>query len=265
VSDISAMKAASLFDLTGEVALVTGASSGLGARFARVLAANGAKVALVARRKDRLESLAAEIAAAGGQALALEADVVDHDAMARAFDEAGKSLGTVTICVNNAGIARSSRMIDADRQGWRETMDVNLDAVWDIGIIAAQRMSAAKKQGAIVNIASLLSFGVGRSNGAYSVAKTAVMQLTKVMGFEFAKLGVRANAIAPGYFATEMNSDYLAGAGAEMQKHIPMRRFGKEGELDGVLLLLAAPKAGAYINGVTYLVDGGHALQIAGV
>ena len=126
-------------------------------------------------------------------------------------------------------------------------------------------MSAAGRKGAIVNLASILSFGTGRSNGAYSVAKAGVMQLTKVMGFEFARLGVRANAIAPGYFSTEMNSDYLAGAGAEMTKHIPMRRFGAEGELDGALLLLASNRAGAYITGATYIVDGGHTLQIAGV
>lgn len=265
VSDLSEMKAGALFDLTGEVALVTGASSGLGRRFARVLAANGAKVALVARRKDRLEALAAEISAAGGAALALEADVVDSAAMVAAFDAAEKALGTVTICVNNAGISRASRLIDGDKAGWRETMDVDLDAVWEIGVLAARRMQAAGRKGAIVNLASILSFGVGRSNGAYAVAKAGVMQLTKAMGFEFARHGIRANAIAPGYFATEMNTDWLTGGGADMQKHIPMRRFGTEGELDGVLLLLASNRAGSYITGATYAVDGGHTLQIAGV
>ena len=265
MTDISALKAASLFDLSGEVALVTGASSGLGRRFARVLAANGAKVALVARRKDRLEQLAAEIGAAGGQALALEADVVNDDQMRAAFDATEKALGTVTICVNNAGISRASRMIDGDPQGWRESMAVNLDSVWSVGVMAAQRMSKAGRKGAIVNMASILSFGVGRSNGAYAVSKAGVMQLTKAMAFEFARLGVRANAIAPGYFSTEMNSDWLAGGGAEMTKSIPMRRFGQEGELDGALLLLASPRAGAYITGATYLVDGGHTLQVAGV
>lgn len=260
-----ALKAADLFDLSGEVALVTGASSGLGQRFARVLAANGAKVALVARRKDRLEALAAEIKAAGGAALALEADVVDADAMKRAFDEAEKTLGTVTICINNAGISRASRLMDGDKKGWRETMEVDLDAVWEIGVMAAQRMKAAGRKGAIINLASILSFGVGRSNGAYAVAKAGVMQLTKVMGFEFARDDIRANALAPGYFATEMNTDWLTGGGADMQKHIPMRRFGREGELDGALLLLASNKAGSYITGATFAVDGGHTLQVAGV
>ena len=265
LTDLAALKAASLFDLTGEVALVTGASSGLGKRFARVLAANGAKVALVARRKDRLVELAAEIEAAGGKALAIGADVANADQMRAAFDAAEAALGVVTICVNNAGISRASRLIDGDEKGWRETMEINVDSIRANGVMAAQRMSAAGRKGAIINLASILSFGVGRSNGAYAVSKTAVMSLTKVMGFEFARLGVRANALAPGYFATEMNSDWLSGGGADMQKHIPMRRFGQEGELDGALLLLASPKAGSYITGATFVVDGGHTLQVAGV
>jgi len=259
------MKASDIFDMTGEVALVTGASSGLGKRFARVLAANGAAVALVARRKDRLEALAQEIAAHGGKSIAIGADVGDAAQMKAAFDAAEAALGTVTILVNNAGIARASTMIKDDVQGWRETMEINVEAVRASAVEAAQRMIKAGKGGSIVNLASILSFGVGRSNGAYSVSKAAVMQLTKVLGFEFARYGIRANALAPGYFSTEMNSEWLAGGGAEMMKHIPMRRFGAEGELDGALLLLAAPRAGSYITGVTYAVDGGHLLQIAGV
>lgn len=262
---VAPLKAAAIFDLTGQVALVTGASSGLGRRFARVLAANGAAVALVARRKDRLEELAQEIIAGGGKALAIGADVGDEAQMKAAFDAAEAALGVVTILVNNAGIARASTMIKNDVQGWRETMEINVEAVRANAVEAAQRMIKAGKGGAIVNLASILSFGVGRSNGAYSVSKAAVMQLTKVLGFEFARYGIRANALAPGYFATEMNSDWLSGGGAEMTKHIPMRRFGAEGELDGALLLLAAPRAGAYITGATYAVDGGHTLQIAGV
>ncbi|MCO5086314.1 MAG: SDR family oxidoreductase [Methylobacteriaceae bacterium] len=265
MTEAAPMKAADLFDLTGEVALVTGASSGLGARFARVLAANGATVALVARRKERLEALAQEIIAGGGKAIALGADVGDEAQMKAAFDAVEAALGVVTILVNNAGIARASTMIKGDVQGWRETMEINVEAVRANAVEVAQRMVKAGKGGSIINLASILSFGVGRSNGAYSVSKAAVMQLTKVLGFEFARYGIRANALAPGYFSTEMNSDWLAGGGSDMQKHIPMRRFGREGELDGALLLLAAPRAGSYITGVTYAVDGGHTLQIAGV
>ncbi len=265
MTDQAPLKAADIFDLRGEVALVTGASSGLGKRFARVLAANGAAVALVARRKDRLEALAQEINAGGGKAIAIEADVGDEAQMSRAFDAAEAQFGTVTILVNNAGISRAGRLIDGDVVGWRETMEINVEAVRANAVEAAQRMIKAGRGGAIVNLASILSFGVGRSNGAYAVSKAAVMQLTKVLGFEFARHGIRANALAPGYFATEMNSDWLAGGGSDMTKHIPMRRFGAEGELDGALLLLAAPRAGAYITGATYAVDGGHTLQIAGV
>lgn len=265
MTDQAPLKAADIFDLAGEVALVTGASSGLGKRFARVLAANGAAVALVARRKDRLEALAHEIVAGGGKAIAIEADVGDGARMKHAFDAAEAQLGTVTILVNNAGISRAGRLIDADVAAWRETMEINVEAVRANAVEAAQRMVKAGRRGAIVNLASILSFGVGRSNGAYAVSKAAVMQLTKVLGFEFARHNIRANALAPGYFSTEMNSEWLAGGGAEMMKHIPMRRFGNEGELDGALLLLAAPRAGSYITGATYAVDGGHTLQIAGV
>ncbi|MCB1541706.1 MAG: SDR family NAD(P)-dependent oxidoreductase [Rhodoblastus sp.] len=265
MTEAAPMKAAELFDLTGEVALVTGASSGLGRRFARVLAANGAAVALVARRKDRLEALAQEIVSGGGKAIAIGADVGDEKQMKAAFDAAEAALGVVTILVNNAGISRASHLIKGDVQGWRETMEINVEAVRANAVEAAQRMTKAGKGGAIVNVASILSFGVGRWSGAYAVSKAAVMQLTKVLGFEFARHGIRANALAPGYFSTELNADWLAGGGADMMNHIPMRRFGNEGELDGALLLLAAPRAGAYITGATYVVDGGHTLQIAGV
>ncbi|MFV0281607.1 MAG: SDR family NAD(P)-dependent oxidoreductase [Rhodoblastus sp.] len=259
------LKAADIFNLAGEVALVTGASSGLGRRFARVLAANGAHVALVARRKDRLENLAREIEAAGGKAFAIEADVGDPAQIARVFDAAEAQFGTVAILVNSAGIARASRLIDADVAGWRETMEINVEAVRGYAIEAAQRMVKAGKGGSIVNVASILSLGVGRFNGAYAVSKAAVLQLTKVLGFELARHGIRVNALAPGYFSTEMNAEWLAGGGADMIKHIPLRRFGQEGELDGALLLLAAPRANTYITGHTYPVDGGHTLQIAGV
>lgn len=256
------MKASALFDLTGEVALVTGASSGLGKRFAQVLAANGAKVVCVARRKDRLAQLVTEI---GPNAIAVEADVVSRDAMARAFDAAEAAFGTVTLLVNNAGIAHTARAIDGPAEEiWRQTMAVNLDAVYFVAQLAAQRMAAAGKPGSIINIASILGFGAGRGVAAYAVSKAGVVQLTRALGLEFARLGIRVNAIAPGYFITEINEDFLTTKGAAMAKDIPMGRFGKEGELDGVLLLLAS-KAGSYINGVTYAVDGGHLAGLKGL
>src|SRR6185295_5690080 len=148
------MKASELFDLTGRVALVTGASSGLGAHFAGVLAENGAKVVLVARRVDRLEALKKKIEAAGGQAIAAEADVLDRDAMKRAFDATEKAFGTVTILVNNAGVTHADRVAEMPEETWRRVTGTNLDAVLYWAQEAARRMLAAKQQGAIGNIAS---------------------------------------------------------------------------------------------------------------
>src|SRR5437016_4632838 len=173
------MKAAELFDLTGRVALVTGASSGLGARFATVLAENGAAVALVARRADRITALRDKIAAAGGKAVAIEADVLDRAAMTRAFDAAEKAFGTVTILVNNAGVAHSGRAIDLPEPEWRRVLSTNLDAVFYWAQEGAKRMLAAGKKGAIINIASVLGFGVSKGVVAYTTAKAGVIQVTK--------------------------------------------------------------------------------------
>jgi 3-oxoacyl-[acyl-carrier protein] reductase len=256
------MTPSSLFDLSGAVALVTGASSGLGRRFALVLAQNGASVVLVARRKERLEALAAEIEAAGGRALPVAADVADRAEIARAFDAAQAKFGPVTVLINNAGVAKPQSFLGMRDETWRETLDINLDAVVATAQEAAQRMVAAGG-GAIINIASILSFGVQKGNLAYAVSKAAVLQATRAMALELAPKGVRVNAIAPGYFSTEINADYLASPqGEAMSRAVPMGRFGQEGELDGALLLLAS-RAGSFITGATIVVDGGHMLAIA--
>ncbi|SED50180.1 NAD(P)-dependent dehydrogenase, short-chain alcohol dehydrogenase family [Rhizobiales bacterium GAS191] len=256
------MTSPSPFDLSGRVALVSGASSGLGRRFALVLARHGAKLVTVARRKERLEELVGEIAAAGGEALAVAADVVERAQMVRAFDEAQTKFGPVTILVNNAGIARPGSFLGLKEPDWRSTLDINLDAVVFTAQEAARRMAAAGG-GAIVNIASVLAFGVQKGNLAYAVSKAAVMQATRAMALELAPKGVRVNAIAPGYFSTEINADYLASPqGESMRRAIPMGRFGQEGELDGALLLLAS-NAGSFITGTTIVVDGGHLLAVA--
>jgi 3-oxoacyl-[acyl-carrier protein] reductase len=259
------MKAAELFDLTGRVALVTGASSGLGIQFAKALADNGAAVALVARRADRLLELQQAIEAAGGRALAVEADVTDRAAMAAAFDAAEKAFGTVTILVNNAGVAQAPmRAIEVGPEEWRRVLGVDLDAVFHNAQEAARRMLAAKAAGAIVNIASVLGFGVAKGVAAYAVSKAAVVQMTKALAVELAFKGVRVNAIAPGWFVTEINDAYLESeAGAAIKRDIPMGRFGEAGDLDGALLLLVS-EAGRYITGATLLVDGGQVVQIKG-
>ncbi|MGE3149688.1 MAG: SDR family NAD(P)-dependent oxidoreductase [Pseudorhodoplanes sp.] len=256
------MKASEIFDIRDRVALVTGASSGLGRRFARVLAANGAKVALVARRRDRLETLRKEIEADGGRTLAIEADVLDRDAMKRAFDAAEQAFGTVTILVNNAGVAHSDRAIDLPEEEWRRVLSTNLDAVFAWAQEAARRLFAAKERGAIVNVASVLGLSATKGVVAYTVAKAGVIQLTKALAAEWSFRGVRVNALAPGWFVTELNSGYLTSeAGRAMTRSIPVGRFGEEGDLDGALLLLAS-EAGRYMAGTTIVIDGGQVVVL---
>jgi NAD(P)-dependent dehydrogenase (short-subunit alcohol dehydrogenase family) len=259
------MKAADLFSLKDRVALVTGASSGLGVQFARALADNGAAVALVARRAERLNALKSEIEGRGGKALAVEADVTDRAAMTRAYEAAEKAFGTVTILVNNAGIAMAAaRATAVSAEEWRKVLSVDLDAVFYWAQEAARRMLAAKKQGAIINIASVLGIGVAKGVAAYATAKAGVVQITKALAVELAFKGVRVNAIAPGWFVTAINDDYLnSEAGDAVKRDIPMGRFGKDGDLDGALLLLASD-AGSYITGATLVVDGGQVVQIKG-
>jgi len=258
------MKASELFDLRGRVALVTGASSGLGTRFAEVLAENGADVALVARRTDRLAAVKARIEAAGGRAIAIGADVVDRTAMTHAFDEVEKAFGTVTLLVNNAGVAHAGRAVELSAEEWRRVVSTDLDAVFFWAQEAARRMLAAGKHGAIVNIASVLGFGVAKGTAAYATAKAGVVQLTRALALELGFKGVRVNAIAPGWFVTEINRDFLLSErGAALTREIPVGRFGEDGDLDGVLLLLAS-NAGRYITGATYVVDGGQMVALRG-
>jgi 3-oxoacyl-[acyl-carrier protein] reductase len=258
------VKASELFDLSGRVGLVTGASSGLGLRFAEVLAENGAAVALVARRKERLAALQAKIEKAGGRAVAIEADVLDRASMRRAFDAAEAAFGTVTILVNNAGVAHSTRAVDLAEEEWRRVLATNLDAVFCWSQEGARRMLAAGKPGAIVNIASVLGFGVSKGVIAYAAAKAAVVQVTKALGLELAFKGIRVNAIAPGWFVTEINRDYLASEeGKKLTRDIPVGRFGSDGDLDGALLLLASD-AGRFIAGATIVVDGGQMVALRG-
>jgi NAD(P)-dependent dehydrogenase (short-subunit alcohol dehydrogenase family) len=257
------MKAGELFDLSGQVALITGASSGLGVRFAEVLAANGAAVVLAARRLDRIETVRARIEAAGGRAIAVAADVTDRADMRAAFDAAENAFGTVTVLINNAGVAHSDRAVEIGEEEWRRVLDTNLDAVFFWAQEAARRMLAAKKAGAIVNIASILAFGVGKGVVAYTVAKAGVVQLTKALALELAFKGVRVNAIAPGYVVTEISREWLEGEGAKITRDIPAGRFGEERDLDGALLLLASD-AGRYINGATIVVDGGQVVALKG-
>ena len=258
------MTAAQIFDLHGKVALVTGASSGLGVRFAEVLAENGASVVLVARRADRLAGLKASIEKSGGRAIAVEADVRERYAMRAAFDAAEKSFGTVTILVNNAGVAHAGRAVELPEEEWRRVLSTNLDAVFYWSQEAARRMLAAGKGGAIVNIASVLGLGVDKGVIAYATAKAGVIQLTKALALELAFKGIRVNAIAPGWIVTELNREYLTSEkGKTLKREVPVGRFGEERDLDGPLLLLVSD-AGRFVTGATIVADGGQSVALRG-
>ncbi len=251
-----------IFSLAGRTALVTGASSGFGRHFARVLADAGAKVALAARRLDVLRRLEAEIRQGGGEAAAVAMDVTDRASVERAVGEAEAALGPITILVNNAGIPSGTFFTRTSEEEWRSVMSVNLDGVFRVGQEAARRMVANGSGGSIINIASLLGFGVIKGLSTYSATKAAVISLTKSMALELARDRIRVNALAPGYFATEFNDAYLASdAGKRMMARVPMGRAGAVEELEGPLLLLASD-AGAFMTGSVITVDGGHLLAM---
>lgn len=248
------------FSLIGKTALVTGASSGLGWHFAQVLAGAGAKVAIAARRTDRLEALASEIASAGGTAYPVALDVTNGASISAAFDAAEAALGPVSILINNAGLSTQSGFLKVTAQEWRDTMSVNLDGVFAVGQAAAARMAKAGNGGAIINIASIMGYANAKTLSPYCASKAAVVSLTKSMALELARDRIRVNAIAPGYFSTEINAGFTeTEGGKKMVARIPMRRFGDLPDLDGPLLLLASD-AGGFMTGSIITVDGGHLL-----
>jgi NAD(P)-dependent dehydrogenase (short-subunit alcohol dehydrogenase family) len=251
-----------LLSLAGKTVLVTGASSGLGRHFARVLAGAGAGVVLAARRIERLQQLEQEIRTSGGRAWAAPLDVTDPASVVRAFDAAEAAVGPVTILVNNAGVPSGSFFAKTSEEEWRNVMAVNLDGVFRVGQEAARRMIAHGTGGSIVNIASILGFGAIKSLSAYAASKAAVVSLTKSMALELARERIRVNAIAPGYVSTELNGSFLASeAGRRFLSRVPMGRAGELAELDGPLLLLAS-NAGAFMTGSVITVDGGHLLAM---
>jgi NAD(P)-dependent dehydrogenase (short-subunit alcohol dehydrogenase family) len=244
-----------LFDLSGEVALVTGASSGLGQRFAEVLAAHGARVVIAARRRDRLDALAERL----GNCRAITLDVTKRDSFASAFAAAEEAFGTVTLLVNNAGSADSTKFLETSSARWDKVWATNVDSIWHLSRLFAERLIAAGKEGAIINIASILGFRVTVGESAYTVSKAAVVQMTRMMALELARHRIRVNAIAPGYIVSEMTRSYLASeASAPTRNNIPQRRVGEPADLDGTLLLLAAKRASSFMTGATIAVDGGH-------
>ena len=248
----------SSFLLTGKVALVTGASSGFGEHFAHVLAAAGAKVVVGARRQDRLQKLVGEIELSGGEALAVAMDVTSINSVSEAFDRAEAAFGTVTLLVNNAGVAAPKTVHKTTEADWDFVIDTNLKGAWLVAAETARRMVSAKASGVIVNIASVLGLATSTGHGIYSASKAGVIQLTKHMALELASKNIRVNAICPGYFKTEMNGEYFdSDVGKAYIESTPSRRLGQMSEIDGPLLLLAS-EAGSFINGAVLPVDGGH-------
>ncbi len=245
-------------DLGGAAALVTGASSGLGAHFARLLAANGAKVALAARRVDRLTSLAEEIAGAGGRALPVECDVTDPASVEAAVLAAETELGPITILINNSGIAIAKKILDTSEEEWDRVLDTNLKGAFLMARAVAKHLAALGRPGAIINVASIVGLRSMGQLSSYAASKAGLIHLTHNLALELAPLGIRVNALAPGYIETEINRDFLASpAGKAIAKRIPAGRFGQPDDLDGALLLLASD-SGRYINGAVIPVDGGH-------
>ena len=251
------------FSLAGRTALVSGASSGLGARFARVLAAAGAAVVLGARRAERLQALAASITEEGGHALAVTLDVTDDASVAAAFDAAEAAFGTVDVAVCNAGIGATAAITESGPADWDAVLEVNLNGVRRVGRECARRLVAAGRPGSIVNVASVLGLLAQANHAGYAASKGAVIQLTRVMALDLARHGIRVNALAPGYVATEINAAFFASeAGQRYVGRLPARRLGTPEELDGPLLLLASD-AGSYVNGTVLVVDGAHTAKLS--
>ncbi len=252
------MTALPSFDLANQVALVTGASSGIGRHLAELLANAGAKVALAARRVDRLAEAAREIEAAGGQCLPIACDVTRSDSVAAAVAVAENTLGALTILVNNAGVVVAKPVLQHTEEEWDYVVDTNLKGAWLMAREFAQHLVDRQRPGRIVNIASVLGVRTIARVPSYTAAKAGLIHLTGVLAMELARHGILVNAIAPGYVETDFNRDFLrSDAGKKLEARIPLRRVARPDDLDGAMLLLASP-AGAYITGAVIAVDGGH-------
>jgi NAD(P)-dependent dehydrogenase (short-subunit alcohol dehydrogenase family) len=244
-------------DLTGKTVLVTGASSGLGLHFSMMLAGHGARVVLGARRIDAIEEAAETICSSGGDARTIALDVTEKASVTQVFE----AFPDVSIVINNAGIAPSTAAVDLDEAEFDRVMDTNLKGVLLVAQAAARRMRDRGAGGSIVNVASIAGLRVAGQLAAYATSKAAVIQLTKALALEWARFGIRVNALCPGYIETPINSEFFATeAGRALIKRIPQRRLGMPEELDGPLLLLASD-AGSYITGTALVADGGHLIS----
>jgi 3-oxoacyl-[acyl-carrier protein] reductase len=247
-------------DLTGKVALVTGASQGLGRQFALTLAKNGAKVALAARQVAKIESLKAEIEAAGGTAFSVAMDVMDSSSINAGVAASEQTLGPVDILVNNAGLAINKLFLDVTEEDYDTVLGTNLKGVFFCAQAVAKGM-VERGSGSIINISSVLGSRPIGTLTTYCASKGGLNQLTAAMGLELARSGVRVNAIAPGYIETPMNRNFFQSpAGQALVKSVPARRLGRVEDLDGALLLLATD-ASTFMTGTVVTVDGGFVIR----
>ncbi len=247
-----------ILDLSGKSILVTGASSGLGRHFAEVLAKAGATVVAAARRVEELERLVAEIGAGGGKAHAVVMDVTDVASVKAAVAEALRLVARLYGLVNNSGVTDTVPLLDQTEAGWDRVINTNLKGAWAVATEVARHMAESGAGGAIVNIASVLALRQGGQLSAYATSKAGLVQLTKQMALEWARHGIRVNALAPGYIETDLNRGFFqTEAGQAMLKRIPQRRLGQPSDLDGALLLMLAD-ASRYMTGAVLAVDGGH-------
>ena len=242
------------FSLSGRVALVTGASAGLGRHFALTIARAGAFVILAARRESELSTVAEAIRATGGQCSTLLLDIADAAQIAGLGDR----LATVDILVNNAGVTREASALNQSEADWDAVIDTNLKGMFLLSQVVARAMQAHGRGGSIINVASILGLRQAGGVVSYAVSKAGAIQLTKVMALELARFGIRVNALAPGYVETDLNAAFWeTEPGKAMIRRIPQRRLGQLEHLDGPLLLLAS-EASAYMTGSVLTVDGGH-------
>jgi len=246
------------FTVAGEVAFVTGASSGIGLYFAELLALAGAKVALAARRADRLDAACATIRERGGTCLAVPFDVTSRTSIVRALGAAEDGLGPLSVLVNNAGVVVSKPFFEHTEEDWDQVVDTNLKGAWLAAREFAHHLVERNRGGRIVNIASVLSFRTIARVPSYLAAKAGLLHLNGALAMELARYNILVNAIAPGYVVTDFNREFLASeAGLKLAARVPMKRVGQVEDLGGALLFLASP-ASAYMTGACLSVDGGH-------
>lgn len=247
-----------LFSLKGRRALITGAAGGLGAHFAQTLATAGADVILAGRRIEPLQQLQESLIAHGARAHAVSMDVTDVESIRRALDSAQQVLGMVDIAVCNAGMAVSKPSLKLSTDDWDAVLNVNLKGCWQVANEVARRLVEANSSGCIVNVSSILGRRVAGSVLPYTVSKAGVEQLTKALALEWARHGIRVNALAPGYIETDLNREFFKSeSGQALIRRIPQRRLGALRDLDGGLLLLASD-ASRYMTGTSLVIDGGH-------